>query len=359
MTTTSSDFARIPRVPLLASPAPSRPPRAPGPPAPPPPPHPLRAGPRRPRLLRPGAGLRPSRRSLPGRRAPPSPRRRRPRDLSADAAARSLLRHRASPPRAGASRSSSSTRRGLLPPRLGPEDLAATAYLDHPTLFSSVRVSSAADSIKGFALYKASGEREPDFGAAAIETTKACLAAWFDARHRTAHCAIPRAPSRSGAPLRDHPRQDSDDRRAHRRGARDQGGSRRQHAALVRHLLRGDAHPRGARARVHQDRRARELRARVRWGRGLLLQDVDAPRHGAAARSRDRARAEPLARGPRASSCADRGRRVRRFDRVLQGARGRRAAHPAEGATRRRARGRGGERQVPQGRRRGSRRGVR
>jgi hypothetical protein len=51
-------------------------------------------------------------------------------------------------------------------------------YLDHPELFAAVRAPAAADSIKGFALYKASDAREPAFDAAAIETTKACLAAW-------------------------------------------------------------------------------------------------------------------------------------------------------------------------------------
>jgi hypothetical protein len=77
-----------------------------------------------------------------------------------------------------------------LPGRLGPEDLAVTAFLDFPALFSAVRVPAASDAIKGFVLFEAAAHCEPAFEAHAISATTAYLGKWFDERHRTAYCDI-------------------------------------------------------------------------------------------------------------------------------------------------------------------------
>jgi hypothetical protein len=77
-----------------------------------------------------------------------------------------------------------------LPPRLGPEDLAVTAFLDFPDLFSAVRVPAASDAIKGFVLFEAAAHCEPAFEPDAIAATTAYLGKWFDERHRTARCDI-------------------------------------------------------------------------------------------------------------------------------------------------------------------------
>ncbi len=94
----------------------------------------------------------------------------------------------ASPPRRDA-RSKRDTAR-LLPPRLGPEDLAATAALDFPDLFAAVRVAAAADAIKSFVLYRAHADSEPCFDPAAITATTSYLSQWFEARHRSARCDV-------------------------------------------------------------------------------------------------------------------------------------------------------------------------
>ena len=78
----------------------------------------------------------------------------------------------------------------LLPPRLGPEDLAATACLDFPDLFAQVRVASASDAVKGFVLFQACAGSEPSFAPPAIEATASYLGQWFEERHRTAVCDI-------------------------------------------------------------------------------------------------------------------------------------------------------------------------
>ena len=78
----------------------------------------------------------------------------------------------------------------VLPRRLGPEDLAATAYLDHPTLFAAVRVAPAADAIKNFVLFSAAPGVTPRFDRDALAATSRALSAWFDARHRSAVCEI-------------------------------------------------------------------------------------------------------------------------------------------------------------------------
>ncbi|HEY2516144.1 MAG TPA: hypothetical protein VGI39_34975, partial [Polyangiaceae bacterium] len=77
-----------------------------------------------------------------------------------------------------------------LPARLGPEDLAATAYLDFPDLFAAVRVASGADGVKGFVLFEAGEGVAPCFEPARIDATTKHLGDWFDSRHRTAYCDI-------------------------------------------------------------------------------------------------------------------------------------------------------------------------
>jgi hypothetical protein len=78
----------------------------------------------------------------------------------------------------------------VLPPLLGPVDLAATASLDHPDLFAAVRVGATEEAMRNFVLYAAAADREPRFDADGTEAMRTALAAWFAARHRSAFCEV-------------------------------------------------------------------------------------------------------------------------------------------------------------------------
>lgn len=73
--------------------------------------------------------------------------------------------------------------------RLGDEDLAFTAYLDHPQLFAAARRGQTNESVTTYTVYEPADARAIDV-LALVPRLRDALAACFEARDRTRHCDI-------------------------------------------------------------------------------------------------------------------------------------------------------------------------